>query len=177
MHERACLEKVGLFDETLYAHEDWDLWIRLALHYPFLHIKQATAEFSWRTDGSSMTSSARETFLRTTEIIYRKYRPYTERVAGILDAQQRELVHRRQALESSAADAQTGERMYQCHRRFRTLTYFQRISFEQESPHVVDGYVLSGWNVLLAILSVGSLDGQMETSAPRICKRTFKTQR
>ena len=49
--------------------------------------------------------------------------------------------------------------------------YFQRISFEQESPHVVDGYVLPGRNVLLAILSVGSLDGQMETSTPRTSEK------
>ncbi len=35
MHERACLEKVGFFDETLYAHEDWDLWIRLCHPIPF----------------------------------------------------------------------------------------------------------------------------------------------
>jgi len=136
MHERACLEKVGLFDETLFAHEDWDLWIRLAIRYPFLHIKHTTAEFSWRTDGSSMTSSARETYLRTTEIIYRKYRPYTECVPGMLDAQQRELDLRRQALESSEADANTGERMYQRHRQFRTLHIFKEF-LSNKSPRML----------------------------------------
>lgn len=99
MHERACLDDVGLFDETLFAHEDWDLWIRMATKYPFLHLKQTTAEFSWRTDGSSMTSGTRETYLRTTEIIYRKYRPHAERLAGVLEAQQAEMTIRQRESE------------------------------------------------------------------------------
>ncbi|HPV82888.1 MAG TPA: glycosyltransferase [Nitrospira sp.] len=91
MHEKACLEQVGVFDESLFAHEDWDLWIRMATIYPFLHIKQTTAAFTWRRDGSSMTSSTSDTYRRTTDIIYRKYRPYAERIAGVLEAQQKKL--------------------------------------------------------------------------------------
>ena len=98
MHERACLDAIGLFDETLFAHEDWDLWIRMATKYPFLHIKRTTAEFSWRTDGSSMTSGTKETYLRTTEIIYRKYRPHAERLPGVLEAQQEEMAIRQREL-------------------------------------------------------------------------------
>jgi glycosyltransferase involved in cell wall biosynthesis len=32
---RKCFEKVGTFDETLSASEDWDLWLRIASHYSF----------------------------------------------------------------------------------------------------------------------------------------------
>ena len=88
MHRRDCLEQVGRFDESLYAHEDWDLWIRMATVFPFKHVPCTTAEFSWRTDGSSMTSATQETYWRTTEIIYRKYRPHAERINGVLRAQQ-----------------------------------------------------------------------------------------
>src|SRR5205085_3348399 len=88
MHERSCIEEVGVFDEALFAHEDWDLWIRLATKFPFMHIKRTTGEFTWRTDGSSMTSGTRETYWRTMEIIHRKYRPYAERIPGVLEAQQ-----------------------------------------------------------------------------------------
>jgi GT2 family glycosyltransferase/tetratricopeptide (TPR) repeat protein/SAM-dependent methyltransferase len=102
MHERACLDEIGLFDESLFAHEDWDLWIRMATQYPFLHIKRTTAEFSWRTDGSSMTSGTKETYLRTTEIIYRKYRPHAERLPGVLEAQQTELADRQRKLRRTA---------------------------------------------------------------------------
>ena len=75
MHRRACLEEVGMFDESLFVHEDWDLWIRLGSVYPFAHIARTTAEFTWRTDGTSMTSCDHEAFCRTTDIIYRKYFP------------------------------------------------------------------------------------------------------
>lgn len=91
MHRRDCLEQVGRFDESLYAHEDWDLWIRMATVFPFKHMPCTTAEFSWRTDGSSMTSATQETYWRTTEIIYRKYRPHAERINGVLRAQQQRL--------------------------------------------------------------------------------------
>lgn len=32
---RACLERVGTFDERLVCAEDWDLWLRIAEHYTF----------------------------------------------------------------------------------------------------------------------------------------------
>lgn len=91
MHDRACLDEVGLFDESLFAHEDWDLWIRMATRFPFEHLPIRTAEFTWRNDGTSMTSGTRATYRRTTEIIYRKYAPYAERIAGVREAQQRHL--------------------------------------------------------------------------------------
>ncbi len=95
MHERSCIEEVGCFDESLFVHEDWDLWIRMATKFPFQHVKKTTAEFSWRTDGSSMTSGTRDAFFRTTEIIYRKYRPYAERIPGVLEAQHQHLAELR----------------------------------------------------------------------------------
>ncbi len=91
MHRRSCLDEVGLFDESLFVHEDWDLWIRMATCYPFAHIAQTTAEFTWRTDGSSMTSHDHDAFCRTTDIIYRKYVPYVAANPKLLEAQQRHL--------------------------------------------------------------------------------------
>lgn len=72
MHEKQCLSVTGGFDETLTTHEDWDLWVRLSRHFPFAHLKKITAEFTWREDGSSMTSERREDFLRTKRIVYQK---------------------------------------------------------------------------------------------------------
>lgn len=37
--KRECLDRVGYFDETLTATEDWDLWLRLAEHYSFDYAK------------------------------------------------------------------------------------------------------------------------------------------
>ncbi|MCP9470687.1 MAG: glycosyltransferase [Nitrospira sp.] len=100
MHERGCLEEVGFFDESLFAHEDWDLWIRMAEKFPFIHVKKVTAEFTWRTDGSSMTSSTRHTYYRTTDIIYRKYRPLAERFPGVPAAQERQLAEFKKHFQS-----------------------------------------------------------------------------
>lgn len=35
---RACLDQVGLFDETLYAVQDYDMWFRLAQRFRFVHM-------------------------------------------------------------------------------------------------------------------------------------------
>ena len=60
MHEKACIERVGMFDETLRSHEDWDLWMRMSREFQFAHIKKITCEFSWRLDGSTMTVGKKE---------------------------------------------------------------------------------------------------------------------
>lgn len=75
VHHKKIIDEIGWFDETLTTHEDWDLWIRISRKYPFYHIKQVTCEFSWREDGSTMTSSIREDFYRTMGIIYLKNKP------------------------------------------------------------------------------------------------------
>jgi len=42
MHERSILDEVGLFDESLDSHEDWDLWLRIGKLYPMKHIAKVT---------------------------------------------------------------------------------------------------------------------------------------
>src|SRR4030095_8045868 len=96
MHGRKCLEDVGLFDESLTTHEDWDLWIRLSRKYRFGHVRKTTCEFSWRTDGTSMTSSKQQDFLRTIEIIYTKTDEYAREKPHVLEARRRYLQERTQ---------------------------------------------------------------------------------
>ena len=73
IHEKACIDEIGFFDENLSSHEDWDLWIRMSRIYNFLHIKKITSEFSWRTDGSTMTSGNRADMLLTLKAVYNKH--------------------------------------------------------------------------------------------------------
>ena len=73
MHRRVCLDQSGYFDESLDRHEDWDLWIRMSRHYKFAHIPKVTCEFTYRSDGSGMTSGSLPKFLTTLQKIYHKY--------------------------------------------------------------------------------------------------------
>jgi GT2 family glycosyltransferase len=84
LHRRDCLERVGLFDEQLATHEDWDLLIRLSRAYDFIHVREVTCAFSWRTDGSSTTSERKGDFQRTGAIVAQRHRgqPPAAREAG-----------------------------------------------------------------------------------------------
>lgn len=106
MHEKSCLEPAGLFDETLTTHEDWDLWIRLSFHYQFSHIKKVTCEFTWRQDGSTMTSHRTTDFARTMEIIYEKYRPLLQDKPHIPQIQRQYLEQYRALLKASPSAPQ-----------------------------------------------------------------------
>lgn len=105
MHEKSCLEKAGLFDESLTTHEDWDLWIRLSLHYPFFHLKKVTCEFTWRQDGSTTTSQKATDFIRTLEIIHAKYQEHLTDRPHLKVWQQQFLEKQRSALKIPAAAA------------------------------------------------------------------------
>jgi len=74
MHERACLDKTGLFDPDLRGHEDWDLTIRLALHYEFEHIHEVTAEYRDFTNNTRTIWHAQ--FLRMFQIVHPRYLRY-----------------------------------------------------------------------------------------------------
>lgn len=77
MHEKSCVDAIGLFDESLRAHEDWDFLIRLSMHCEIAHVRRVTCEFRWRDDGTTLTSSRRSDFLNTADIIYERYRRYS----------------------------------------------------------------------------------------------------
>lgn len=73
IHEKACLDTCGNFDETLPRHEDWELWIRMSRSFRFGHVSTVTCEFTYRSDGSGMTSGTLPMFLETYRRIYDKY--------------------------------------------------------------------------------------------------------
>ena len=56
LHRRSCLEKSGLFDETLRHREDWDLWVRMCRHYDFLRVPVVTSEYFWKVSGPSLSN-------------------------------------------------------------------------------------------------------------------------
>ena len=109
MHERACLDRVGRFDESMTSHEDWELWLRLSAAFPFRHLKNVTCEFTHRVDGSSMTSSMRPDYLRTAEVIYARTAADAAPFAEVLQARERFLANLRASVAATpAASAATG---------------------------------------------------------------------
>lgn len=42
LHDRRLLDEVGMFDETLPNHEDWDLWIRMSKVTEMYHVRSST---------------------------------------------------------------------------------------------------------------------------------------
>lgn len=100
LHSKSCLDDVGYFDSTLKRHEDWDLWIRLAAKYPFLHFQEATAEYSY----FDKTSSIQQTlnmwtghFLNTMQRIHPRYKDLALLYSNISEEQieAREVLRRR----------------------------------------------------------------------------------
>ena len=98
MHEKACFDDVGLFDETLTSHEDWDLWIRLSRKYKFYHMKEVTGEYTWKTDGTTMTSGKSRDMVDTLEKIYRKHRELVRDKPHIAEAQRISLSERKKTI-------------------------------------------------------------------------------
>jgi glycosyltransferase involved in cell wall biosynthesis len=48
---RRVLDDVGLFDESLKAAEDWDLWLRLAAKYPYRNLPDALVQITRHDTG------------------------------------------------------------------------------------------------------------------------------
>jgi glycosyltransferase involved in cell wall biosynthesis len=78
MHSKCCFDQIGFFDETLSRYEDWDLWIRLAVHYPFLHIPIPTSEYT-KTEGyAQMVTGWAGFFLNSLLILHARYKSLSE---------------------------------------------------------------------------------------------------
>lgn len=92
MHERACLARCGMFAEYLEAHEDWDLWLRMARHYDWAHIPEVTCAFTTREDRSSL-STGRKDAMRDTWVFTRLQGLYAEQTPPVhcLDAASRHM--------------------------------------------------------------------------------------
>lgn len=104
LHRRDALETAGVFDPSLRTHEDWDLWIRLTGSRAFHHVRRTSANISWRTDGSSTTSSSREDFPVTAEKIHRRYADEAQARPGVPEAQERYVAGLRARLPQPAAE-------------------------------------------------------------------------
>jgi glycosyltransferase involved in cell wall biosynthesis len=68
---RACLERVGLLDESAAGVDDWDLWVRISESYPVLATDEAVAIWRQPTPTSGQFSFRAERMHRRASRLYR----------------------------------------------------------------------------------------------------------
>jgi glycosyltransferase involved in cell wall biosynthesis len=68
---RACLERVGMLDESAAGVDDWDLWVRITELYPVLAIEQAVAIWRQPTPTSGQFSFRAERMHRRAHRLHR----------------------------------------------------------------------------------------------------------
>lgn len=78
--QKRCYEEVGLFDITLCACEDWDMWLRIASHYivigvPMLLTRHRILAGSMSSDPLRMFTNSISVLNKTFEISYPEVRP------------------------------------------------------------------------------------------------------
>ena len=87
MFRREIFEDLGGFDTTIETFEDWDLWTRYSLKYPFLRVDKTTSAF--RTPYDPAVFEARKVVIeRVRPILEEKFKYY---LAGDLRAEIPEL--------------------------------------------------------------------------------------
>jgi len=76
-HPRSMLAEVGEFDTSLTAFEDWDMLLRLAARYPFVHLPGVTAEVHLRdapnTGSDHMLGREQKNFGALYQEMYRRH--------------------------------------------------------------------------------------------------------
>ncbi|MGL5084037.1 MAG: glycosyltransferase [Microcoleaceae cyanobacterium] len=68
---RQAFEEVGMFDESLKAAEDWDMWIRLAAKYSFITVPQP--QILYRVSNTSMSTNVVRQEVETLKVIQKAF--------------------------------------------------------------------------------------------------------
>jgi glycosyltransferase involved in cell wall biosynthesis len=72
MVRHSCLKHVGEFDSDMHPVEDWDMWIRLAEHYPFSVVKEPLVYY--RQHPNSLSKNRPSMIQGFTQVIEKAFR-------------------------------------------------------------------------------------------------------
>lgn len=68
---RLCFEKVGFFERSLSAAEDWDMWLRIARYYSILIIQEPLVRY--RIHSNSMSRNLRAMLQNVDRVMHRAF--------------------------------------------------------------------------------------------------------
>lgn len=71
-HRRECIVQTGGFEESLFYLEDWDLFLRLSIHWEFVHVAQVTAVYFEKGQGTSVQEENRSNFVDSLDRVYQR---------------------------------------------------------------------------------------------------------
>ncbi len=88
VHRRDLFDRVGLFDESMAACEDWEMWLRMSRTIDFVHVDRVTVEYSWRREAgvTNMTSRSQRAFARAHVHVAQKHAALYARRPSLLKA-------------------------------------------------------------------------------------------
>lgn len=69
--KKVCFKKAGIFDETMPASQDWDMWIRIAQYYDFDFVPEVLVRYHWQTDSISKNIKRLK---KAHRLIFKKYK-------------------------------------------------------------------------------------------------------
>lgn len=68
MHKKECLDKVGLFDESITGSDDWDMWIRISEKFEMSYINKPLVKYRVHKENISLIRPKRLDYGRYTKM-------------------------------------------------------------------------------------------------------------
>jgi glycosyltransferase involved in cell wall biosynthesis len=101
---RTCFDRVGTFEPTLHACEDWDLWLRIARHFPIAFVDEELTRYRIHP-GNTARAAVLAGGLRVVDRLYAD--PEIPRLTGLSRADARARLYWYDAGTVAADDAAT----------------------------------------------------------------------
>ncbi|KAM3112601.1 glycosyltransferase family 2 protein [Phormidesmis sp. 146-33] len=78
---RTCFEKVGFFERSLSSAADWDMWLRIALHFPIFVIQEPLVQY--RRYPNSMSTNFRLMIQEVDRVMERSFQSAPEEFKNV----------------------------------------------------------------------------------------------
>jgi len=129
MIRRCCFSKAGTFDTTLTVFQDWEMWIRIAKHYPFAVLDEPLAAYRQHPANISKSYRLMETHFR--KIIEGAFQDVP---ADVMPLKNR--AYGRAYLHTAWRALYAGDSAAAFRLQLRALRYYPRLLYTKNSIHL-----------------------------------------